>query len=60
MKSKPWSKVSEPKLKRAMPMASSSPTVLISSPSAPAIRPLTICFPARLAVMVNANITSMK
>ena len=40
--------------------ASSSPTVLSNSPNAPAIRPLIIFLPARLAVMVSANITSIK
>ncbi len=60
MKSKPCSMVSLPKLKRAMPAASSSPTVLIRSPSAPAIRPLIMFLPAREAVIVSANMTSMK
>ncbi len=34
--------------------------VLTRSPRAPAIRPLTMFLPARLAVMVRANMTSMK
>ena len=60
IKSKPDKRASDPKSKRAMPAASSSPTVRTRRPKAPAIRPLTKCLPARLAVMVSANITNMK
>ena len=59
-KAKPCLISSMPKVKRATPLVSSSPIEATSRPKTPAIRPLVMSLPARLAVMVSANTTSEK
>ena len=59
-KSKPARSESNPKVNRATPLTTSSPTDANNSPSTPAISPLTSRSPARLAAMVSAKTTREK
>ena len=59
-KENPWRSASMPKSNLATPLMSSSPMVAASRPRAPAISPFSMLSPARLAVMVSANITRAK